>query len=241
MSSPEFELDRKEMGLSRHPAELAAWVEYNCERMGEFKESKSYARSGSALPKKFFEEVRPLSIYAVEKYGLEEEVSVQPNLGSENFDGVIRFADAHPIFVEMTSAKDGYAESLRIESLEANGHVNALGRVEVTGKRNSPDRRIDVCDEAVDHNELVGEHLAIVTNRYLAKADARYTRNHVLLIIVDDHIPFRELRDANLLEGLIKTLIKLYPPSFGAIATIGQSGRVLFEIPVEQSETENAL
>ena len=241
MPASRFEIAPEEMGLARHPAELAAWVRHTCELLGESKEAKSYGRSGSQWPKKFVEEVRPLSIYAAEKYGLDQEVTVQPNLGNENFDGVIRIFDGEPVFVEITSAKDGYTESLRMEALEVDGHVNALGRVEVSGRRSSPDRQVTVCDEAVNHNHLVGENLAIVADRLRDKSDSRYSERHVLLIVVDDYIPFRESREIGLHEGLVKTQLKLHPAKFKSVAVIGQSGRVLFELQSLQGQPENAL
>ena len=241
MTTLPYTLDPEEMAMARAPTELAAWVTERCERMGESPEAKSYGCSGEIWPKKFFEEVRPLSIYALEKYGNEDGVTVQPNLGNENYDGILRLSDGRNVLVEITSAKDGYSDSLRMEVLEAEGHVNALGPIRVSGRRNSPDREVDVSNDAVNHNKLVGEHMALVAERICAKAKPKYSSEHVLIVTVDDYIPFRPGPDIKRLEGFVRALVKSLPLEFSHVAIVGESGRMLFDIGVRDKAPENAL
>ena len=241
MPKKTFELDPEDMAVPRRPKELASWVAERCEVLGMSLEAKSYARSGDPLPKKFYEEVRPLAIYAEAMYEDFDDVMVIPNLGNENYDGTVILPDGKKIFVEITSAKDGYSDSLRMEMLQKDGRVNAIGPVTVSGKRRSVERKINVSDDAVDHNHLVGEHLALVAIRMCAKANPKYGPDHVLLVAVDDYIAFRAEPDINRLRGLVSVLVRTLPLEFQAVAMVGQSDRVLFEIEVPKGTSKNAL
>lgn len=60
MSHPETILNRADMELSRTPRELCDWVGAKAEELSKTAEGKVYARSGKLLPKKLWEEIRPL-------------------------------------------------------------------------------------------------------------------------------------------------------------------------------------
>ena len=126
-----------------------------------------------------------------------------------------------------------------MEVLEKKGHVNAIGPVSVSGTRNSPDRAIDVCDNAINHEVLVGEHMALVATRICAKAKSKYSQDHVLIVTVDDRIPFRTETDINRLKAFVRGLARTLPLEFGKLAIVGESGRVLFEIVVPKSLIPN--
>jgi hypothetical protein len=151
--------------------DLLAWVNEKCEELGSTPETKKYARSGAYLPKKFYNEVRPLALFAWHEFCNHPNILVTPNLNNDNFDGVINSPDGSPLYVEITYAKDGYKDDLRMEVLTLEGHVNALTPIIVVGTRHSPNRRIDIPNEVVNHDSIVAEHLEYIKNRLKGKAN----------------------------------------------------------------------
>jgi len=227
-------LQRSDMELSRSPRELCEWVDSKTSELSQTKEAKDYARSGKTLPKKFWEEVRPLGLFALCRYGA-ESVQCTPNLSNDNYDGKIEFSDPSipPIYVEFTYAKDGHDERLRLRVLSSEGSVNALGRITVTGTRASG-QNTDVENEAVKHLEVRSSALALLEDRLVGKANRQYGQTHVLVVVVDDYLAFRTDEDKEVLfkhaQGIVSNLIL----DFGAVYLLGASGkycaRVLGEI-----------
>jgi hypothetical protein len=132
-------LQRADMEISRTPRELCDWVDSKASALSETDEGKRYARSGALLPKKLWEEIRRLCLFAQHCYGPEVAVRCTPNLSNENYDGKIDFSDASApsIYVEITYAKDGHYERLRLDVLSAEGSVNALGKITTSGTKAS--------------------------------------------------------------------------------------------------------
>lgn len=229
-----FIIDPADMSRPRSPDDLVRWVDEYCQRLGSSSEAKTYARSGDEMPKKFYEEVRPLAIYAQAAFGQVKGAIVTPNLGDDPYDGIIELPD-RTVYVEITANKDGYADSLRMEALTTNGHVNAISPITAKGRRHSPSREVTAENVAVDHDETVNEHLVRIEKRISAKADDRYTRNHHLLVTVDDYIPFREADDIRKLQEAVYDCIQPLPLMFAKVVVVGESGRILFEIDVPVS------
>jgi hypothetical protein len=93
MSSIETILQRPDMETSRTPQELCDWVDSKASALSETDEGKRYARSGALLPKKLWEEIRPLGLFAQLRYGSKVAVKCTPNLTNDNYDGRIDFSD----------------------------------------------------------------------------------------------------------------------------------------------------
>lgn len=186
MTSANTILQQVDMETARTPSELCDWVDSKASALSETDEGKRFARSGATLPKKLWEEIRPLGLFAFRRYGLRRDVKCTPNLNNENYDGKINFDDTSvpSIYVEITYAKDGYDESLRLEVLSASGSVNRSGRISISGTKASGHRKVDVENEFVDHQETRGRALEIVRERIVNKSDKIYGPNHVLVVVV---------------------------------------------------------
>src|SRR6266480_547090 len=197
MSSIDTILQRPDMEISRTPQELCDWVNSKASELSETAEGKRYARSGALLPKKLWEEIRPLGLFAQCLYGQRTDVKCAPNLTNDNYDGRIDFDDASipSIRVEVTYAKDGYDEHLRLEVLTAEGSVNALGKVKVSGTKASGRRSIEVENEAVNHADTRRKALELLKERMAGKSGKTYGDNHVLVVVVDDYLSFRTEED----------------------------------------------
>lgn len=234
MNTVEAILQRADMEVPRNPRELCDWVNSKASELSQTKEGKAYARSGATLPKKLWEEIRPLGLFALSRYGV-EGVRCTPNLSNDNYDGTIEFSDPSlpPTHVELTYAKDGYDERLRLNVLNSEGSVNALGKITVSGTKASG-QRIEVENEAVDHTEVRYAALALFKDRLAGKSNIQYGRNHVLVVVVDDYLAFRTEEDKEVLMRHAQTIIPDMKLDFGAVYLVGASGeycaRVLGEI-----------
>ena len=229
MSSIDTILQRPDMEISRTPQELCDWVDSKASELSETTEGKHYARSRALLPKKLLEEVRPLGLFARCLYGQRTDVKCTPNLTNDNYDGSIDFNDAsvRSIDVEVTYAKDGYDEHLRLEVLTAEGSVNALGRISKSGTKASGRRTVEVENEAVNHKEMRCKELEIVKARILGKSRKEYGPNHVLVVVVDDYLAFRTGDDRAVLVEFVKSIIESVKLDFRAVFLLGATGKYL--------------
>jgi len=83
----------------RTPVQLRRWVLDRCDAIGRTPEAKQ-----PGLFKKFYEEVYPLSLFAVRRYGERDDVECVPNMDdSRDFDAVVREA-SREVKVEITLA-----------------------------------------------------------------------------------------------------------------------------------------
>lgn len=224
MSAPETILNRADMELSRTPRELCDWVDSKAVELSKTKEGKAYARSGALLPKKLWEEVRPLGLFALCRYG-DTGVRCTPNLTNDNYDGKIEFSDpaASPVYIEMTYAKDGQDERLRLKVLAKEGNVNALGNITVSGTKASG-QTIKVENEAVDHTDVRRVALDLVKKRLDGKSNKQYGKDHILVVIVDDYLPFRTDEDKEVLMRYTQAALSELNLNVGAVYLLGSSG-----------------
>ncbi|MBK9132284.1 MAG: hypothetical protein IPM20_11700 [Gammaproteobacteria bacterium] len=216
------------MELARSPRDLCAWVDAKASELSQTKEAKAYARSGELLPKKLMEELRPFGLFASQRFG-SEGVKCIPNLGNEGFDGEIQFSDAStpPIYVEITYAKDGYDERLRLGILNEKGSVNVLGKLTVSGTKAARTQCVEVENEAVDHDSTVSAGLALVKERLTGKSGKKYGPQHVLILVVEDYIAFRSDEDRSALRRCAEAAIADLRLDFGGIYLLGSSGGYL--------------
>ena len=232
MSSVDTILQQADMESTRTPSALCEWVDLKASALSETDEGKRFARSGATLPKKLWEEIRPLGLFAFRRYGVRGDVKCTPNLNNENYDGRIDFDDISvpSIYVEITYAKDGYDENLRLEVLSENGSVNRSGRISISGTKASGHRKVDVENEFVDHQETRGHALEIVRERIINKSNKVYGPNHVLVVVIDDYLPFRTEDDRMILVEYAKSVIDNVKLDFGEIVLLGSSGNYLCTI-----------
>lgn len=236
MSRVENILKQADMESVRTPSELRAWVNTKTIQLSQTEEGKKYARSGASLPKKLWEEVRPLSLFALQRYGSRADVKCTPNLGNENFDGRIDFEDPNTqsIYVEITYAKDGYDENLRFEVMNQEGAVNLWGCTLVSGTKAAGNRKVYVADDPeesrVDHNKIRQCALEIVRERLVAKDSKIYGINYELVVVIDDHLPFRTGEDQRVLEKYARSVICGANLDFRNIFLLGSSGSYFSQI-----------
>ena len=196
---------------------------------------REFARSGTGLAKKFFEEIRPLALFIDKELHGRSDIQVSPRLGNQNFDGEIASPD-HTLRVEITYAKDGYDESLRLEELSREGSVDLLAPIRrVRGRRRSPNRFVEIeKNVAMRHDKTVEKHLNLVRERVAGKANRQYGPHYALLVVVDDYVAFRKIRDIEKLDCLVCEELLTLPLDFQRIVFIGASGGLHRSYALEQ-------
>lgn len=228
-------LKREDMETPRSPRDLCAWVQAKISELAQSKSGKAYLSARAFLPKKLIEEVRPFALFANLCFG-SDDVRCTPNLGNEDFDGRIKFADqTKDISVEITYAKDGHDEHLRLTVLNEKGSVNLLGKMEKMGTKAARNQRVEIENEAVSHQETLNSGLSIVKKRLTNKSNnnksnKRYGLTHTLVVVVDDYFAFRSEEDKAALRQCAVTTVSDLTMDFGAIYLLGSSGEYLEHI-----------
>ena len=224
MSDPVYILNATDMEQSRTPCELSDWVDAKAAEFSSTQEAKEHARSGARLPKKLWEEIRPMALFARCRYG-DNGVRCTPSLSNDNYDGKIDFSEpgATPVYVEITYAKDGHDERRRLKVLSESGSVNALGKITVSGTKKSG-QTVCVENEAVDDTEVRDTALHLVAERLRGKSNKDYGKNHILVVVVDDYLPFRTDEDKAILMTRIRDELPKLRMNVGAVYVLGSSG-----------------
>lgn len=224
------------MQTERSPDEFYSWVIEKTYELAQSKESKTYARSGDQLAKKFYDELYPLAVFINHEYSGIENLRIKPSLGNENYDAVVTLESGLPIsFIEITYAKDGHDESLRMEYLEKHGHVCLTGQITKEGRRNSNDRSVLVDNEAACHETAVQKSIELISVAIQKKSSKHYGDSHTLLVIIDDYYPLREDRDHQRVHQVGIQMAANNDLDFKFMVTMGISGKLFFSYKLNKA------
>ena len=234
MDFPEI-LTAADITRPRAPTAFYAWVARKNEELSTTADTKRYARFGAELSKKFRDEIYPLALFVAREFADVKDALVIPSLNNDNFDATVCFADGRPdVFIEITQAKDGYDESLRMEVASRDGIVSLTGPItRISGRRGAPDRLVNVHHEMVAHDGLLARHVALVESAVMRKANRSYGKNCILLVVVDDYLPFRDESDHAKLNNVVTSKLLLPDLDFMRLIIFGISGKLLlsYQLP----------
>lgn len=223
-------LNAVDMMTPRTVTDFVAWTMRKTVDLSATPEAKQYSRSGAELPTKFHDEIYPLALFVEREFGNVPDAVVTPNLNNDNFDATITFKCLpSKVFIEITRAKNGYDESLRMEVLARDGYVSLTGPItRKSGKKGTPERLIEITPEAICRdNGLLAKHFSLVETTVKAKAGGRqYGKNFILLVIVDDYDHFQTKSDHTKLDGFIKNRLLSADLDFGRLIIFGISGKL---------------
>lgn len=222
-------LNVADMLTPRAVADFVAWAMQKTEVLSATPEAKQYVRSGAELPTKFYDEIYPLALFVEREFGKVLDAVVTPNLNNDNFDATVTFKGSRSkVFIEITRAKNGYDESLRMEVLARDGGVSWTGPIRVSGKKWTPERLVEITPEAVCHDdELLAKHLSLVETTVKAKAGGRqYGKDFILLVIVDDYDHFRTESDHTKLDAFVRDRLLSADLDFERLIIFGISGKL---------------
>jgi hypothetical protein len=223
-------LNAVDMTTPRTVTDFVAWTLRKTEDLSATPEAKQYVRSGAELPTKFYDEVYPLALFVKREFGKVPDAVVTPNLNNDNFDATVEFKGRRSkVFIEITRAKYGYDESLRMEVLARDGFVSSTGPIiRKSGRKGTPERRIEITPEFVCRDdELLAKHFSLVETTVKAKAGGRqYGKNFNLLVIVDDYDHFRTESDHTKLDAFVKNKLLCSDLDFARLIIFGVSGKL---------------
>jgi hypothetical protein len=132
---------------------------------------------------------------------------------------------------------------MRDEVLTREGSVCLTGPIlKVEGRRGAPDRIVEVEDEAISHEVLLHKNLSLVKAAVLAKANRVYGKRHLLLLVVDDYLPFRMKYYHRALHTLITSALLSLDLDFMRLVVLGISGKLIlsYQLP-RYAQREAAL
>ena len=213
----------------RKPRELREWVLVKCNLFAQIPELSRPVLLREGPFKWFHEEIYPLSVFALGRYGDRDDVFCAPQRDpSRDVDAEVR-EPSRTIQVEITSARDPH-EHLRMEYLVQHRNVALTGSLKVQGTRKSG-RQIENEVEFVDHRESRARHLSWIKTAAEGKAGrGRYGKSYELLIAVEDW--WFDPDDAEEVAAFIEREVLTLPLEFGAVHVVGLTARLFLSFPL---------
>ncbi len=233
-------LNARNITVERTPGELSHWVTEIIETLASYPEAKEFVLLRKGIAKKFFEEVRPLSLLADKLYGGRRDIVCVPNLDNfekDNFDAIIRnysFSPPQEKKIEFTMAIDGYDEHLRMRYFLECGHVCLTGPVRHSGNKSTGDKKINVLFEFVNRGESLNKKYQLVKQRIEDKLlSNKYGHNYILVVIIDDYLAPRydSEKDWSAFRNFLEHNISYKPgEDFEKIYILGESGKTFLPV-----------
>lgn len=234
---PKHEISEDELTEERTPRELLDWVESTIRRIGSTVEGKRALRFRKGLAKELMEEVHPLAIFGLGKYGESKTVKLKPVLGNQKFDAIVRDITTEPAtssFIEITQAHEGENEHLRKLALEREGYVSPIGHVTKKGtKKTGLDVSVEV--EAISHDDSIQRDLDMIFDAAKRKEGKEYLPNTSLVIKFDDALHFQESAEIAELDAMVQEKLMNLTLSFSTIYLVGETKKTFreYELPYE--------
>lgn len=234
-----FEVERllplAECVTPRTPKALRDWVLAKCSVFNK-PEFRKAVLLHEGLFKWFYEEIYPLSVFVVRRYGDRMDVSCAPKRDqSRDVDAEIN-EPSRTIPVEITSARDP-DHHLRMEYWVQHRCVPFTGPLKVQGTKRTG-RQIESELESVDHRESRARYLSLIKTAAEGKAGlGRYGKSYELIIAVEDgwfnpEDGCFDPEDANEVVAFIEREVLTLPLEFGAIHIVGLTERLFLTFPL---------
>jgi hypothetical protein len=220
-------LTRQELETPRNAAEMLSGVDAAHARFNT-KELRVEAREGKHFSNELIHEARPMALFAYRYFGATPEVVIKHVIGSQNYDAMVEDKRERPEairYLEATTTLKTYEDSLRMEVLSEKGSVAAFGPVVAEGPRR---QRISIKAPGIarEHTAIRADHLKLVEQVVERKAKKNYEPNTVLIVAVEDFVPFSQKEDVAALDALAtSTLVPaLRGTNFSLLALEGSNG-----------------
>ena len=214
----------------RRPKELREWVLTKCDAFAQIPELREPVLLHEGPFKWFHEEMYPLSVFAVRRYGNRDDVLCVPTRDqTSDVDAEVR-EPSRTIRVQITEARDP-SEHLRMEYLVAHRHVSRTGGLKVEGTKRTG-RQIENILEFEDLSESRARHRGWIKTAAEGKAGrGRYGRTYELLIAVEDWWSGAS-DDAREVTDFVEREVLGLPLEFDALHVVGLMGRLFLTFPL---------
>lgn len=210
----------------RTPAELLSWVDQTHRDLAASEEDRKWLRLQDGLVKILLDEVRPLALFGIWLAKKYPRLTVKPTVSKEQEqDGSLRSPDwPNSRQVEVTVAKDGYHENLRMLHLNRFHRAPANGKISFfrSGGRPHPvitPTRMRAADET--RTETYG----LIMDAAEKKLRKSYPRDIWLLIAFDDHVGFPRAEAVSEFERFFKADVLSLPWQIDGVFAVGMSGQ----------------
>ena len=221
----------------RKPKELREWVLAKCNAFAQIPELREPVLLHEVPFKWFYEELYPLSVFAVRRYGDRADVFCVPKPDrTDDVDAEIH-EPSRTIHVQITGAREP-SQHLRMEYLVEHRHVSLTGGLKVQGTKRTG-RQIENEVEFMDHRGSRARHLSWIKTAAEGKAGrGRYGKSYELLIAVEDW--WFDADDAPDVTNFIEREVLRLPLEFDAVHVVGITERLFLSFPLPRGETHEA-
>ena len=175
------------------------------------------------LAKQLMEEVYPLALFGVRKFGDTNQVLMQPVIGNQSYDAVVtdlRTKPASQSYIEITQSHEGENDYLRSLVLLEKGYVPKYAPVIKTGTKKTQ-MQVSIPPEANSVEGRIKNELERIIAAAKRKAGKDYPANTSLIIIFDDAPPFQKVIDNDKLDSFVNKNILSLDLRFSTLYLIG--------------------
>lgn len=201
-------LTQQELEVHRSAADMLPWVREAASRFNT-KALRAEAREGKHFARVLLDEALPIALFANRYYAASPQVSISHIIGSQNYDAIVTDSRQPPEqiqFIEATTTLMSYADSLRFELMNTQGHAPAYGAVSAEGPKHNR-TAITAQSIALDHSKIRDEHLQRVQTAVSKKASKHYEPHTALIIAIDDYVPFDSEADCAALDSMARSVL----------------------------------
>lgn len=221
----------------RKPKELREWVLAKCNAFAQIPKLREPVLLHEGPFKWFHEEIYPLSVFAVRRYGDRDDVFCVPKRDQTGDIDAEIHEPSRTIHVEITGARDP-SQHLRMEHLAAHRYVSLTGGMKVQGTKRTG-RQIENAVEFMDHRESRTRHLSWIKTAAEGKAGrGRYGKTYELLIAVEDW--WFDADDASDVTNFIEREVLRLPLEFDAVHVVGITESLFLSFPLLRGEAHEA-
>jgi hypothetical protein len=221
MSNEDISIE--ELTKKRTPPELMNWVERKIEQIGSTDEGLKALRLHEGLAKQLMEEVYPLALFGVRKFGNTDQVLMQPIIGDQSYDAIVtdlRSSPASQSYVEITQSHEGENDYLRNLELHRQGYVFPRSPVYKTGTKKTR-IQVSIPAKAFEVGEIARKELEKIVDAAKKKAGKDYPINTSLIIVFKDDWSFRRVIDDANLDAFAKRYILKLDLRFSTLHLVG--------------------
>ena len=201
-------LTQQELEVHRTAANMLPWVRQAASRFNT-KTLKAEAREGKHFARVLLDEALPIALFANRYYAASPQVTISHIIGNQNYDAIVTDSRPSPEpiqYIEATTTLMSYADSLRFELMNSQGHAPAYGSVSAVGPKHN---RIAITAQsiALEHSKIRDEHLQRVQTAVSKKVSKHYEPNTALIVAIDDYVPFESRADCAALDSLARSIL----------------------------------
>jgi hypothetical protein len=230
-------LNEGELTKKRTPSELRNWLIQKVSQICSTDEGTRAFRMQTGLIKQLVEEISPLAIFGMQKYGDNKQIYLHPVIGNQPYDAIIADSRHNPpikTYIEITLSHEGEDDYWRRCELLNNNFVFLHSPVIKEGK--GKNRKITIPPKATSVEERVKNELDRILIAARKKEHIDYPTNTFLIISFEDLYPFREAMNDNKIDIFMTENILTLDLRFSALYLVGNTGNTFREYHLNKQD-----